>query len=367
MFYDYKDSAFETLDSAVASALSKEAAAATQYDQYVNVKMGTWIGDTGKVAVPANFLTNEEIDAADSADEALWLVHNKFTGTSVRYQQVSEMTDAISSAFNNYKSAVETRTIRDGFYNHFSFEADHHDSAMTEAKAAIIQMGQVRKNQTDSVWADIQQQVIDGTLTTEDSDYVRYNTFRNAMDNIGVHEDFPNITVADIPDPYKYSKGLNRFIYDIYHEDLLDNINGRVFDSDDIASNIPSSITLNGQSRTELYSGYFKADSSGDYTFALRSDDGGYLWVHEDAVRYHEGNCTSKHPYETGITDESNAEDGTVRLKAGNYHRFKCIIGMNYDNDNGTDVTLTITTPSGNTITDASKYFYTNTDPSTIL
>ena len=74
------------------------------------------------------------------------------------------------------------------------------------------------------------------------------------------------------------------------------------------------------------YLGYFRAPTTGTYTFYINSDDAGYVWVGSNASSgFTAGNATASSPGEHAPTEGS----GTIALVEGRLYSFRIQVGNN--------------------------------------
>jgi hypothetical protein len=99
--------------------------------------------------------------------------------------------------------------------------------------------------------------------------------------------------------------------------------------------------------------GYFYAPSSGNYTFNMATDDGGYLWIGSNAISgYNTGNRNVYSNFNTGTVSSA-----PIALTANTYTPIRMMMGNQIGPGNAS---LTVTLPSGTTISDGTGYFLHN-------
>jgi GLEYA domain len=125
-------------------------------------------------------------------------------------------------------------------------------------------------------------------------------------------------------DSGNYVAGFTKTTYSGYHgEDPAFSDSGTI-----TATTVTSTVNIPSESTTttELYIGYILADYTGTWTFALTSDDGGYLWIGDNAISgYTTGNAFINNGGEHGSVTVSSS----ISLTAGQYYPIRLLSGNN--------------------------------------
>eukprot|EP00889_Picochlorum_renovo_P007977 jgi/Picre1/35007/NNA_002472.t1 len=109
--------------------------------------------------------------------------------------------------------------------------------------------------------------------------------------------------------------------------------------------------SVNGGSTYSVqWLGYFRAPTTGSYTFYVNSDDASYLWIGSSAMQgYTATNALAKVP---GI-HPMRKNGGTVSLDQGTVYRLRVQFG---ENDGGDNMIVSVTPPGGTETTDLAPF-----------
>jgi hypothetical protein len=109
--------------------------------------------------------------------------------------------------------------------------------------------------------------------------------------------------------------------------------------------------SVNGGSTYSVqWLGYFRAPTTGSYTFYVNSDDASYLWIGSSAMQgYTATNALAKVP---GI-HPMRKNGGTVSLDQGTVYRLRVQFG---ENDGGDNMIVSVTPPGGTKTTDLAPF-----------
>ena len=113
-----------------------------------------------------------------------------------------------------------------------------------------------------------------------------------------------------------------------------------------------NNFTSSADSYSWMWLGYFKAPSTGTYTFYTSSDDASHMWVGSNAIS---GYTTANATVNNGGLHGNQERSGTISLTAGIYYPVRIMFG---ENGGGDIMTVSFAGPSISKTTNGLGYYY---------
>jgi hypothetical protein len=136
--------------------------------------------------------------------------------------------------------------------------------------------------------------------------------------NVPNGDDNPNVGVFTLT-PGVTQTGIRKVTYSGYHGDDVAFTDTATVTASTTSNNF--TIASIAENTTVLYTGYFLATYTGNWTFTLTSDDGAYLWIGSNAVSgYTTDNASTTSTYNTMGTITSS-------ITAGQYYPIRLLFG----------------------------------------